>query len=161
MLDGPGARLTAWRDGLPSFAADAVAASDLTQPHIYTQLRAAPDQAAIARRRITSWTRAIGLPELMVQDITLAGDEALSNAVEHAYRGADGMVILFAALTPMGTAARLIVSDRGHWQPPAADPGFRGRGLAMMEQLSDEFRLIHTTSGTTVVLRWSLPAGRT
>ncbi|MCE7003076.1 ATP-binding protein [Kibdelosporangium philippinense] len=151
-------RLTKWADTLPTFAAETVTDADLTQPYIYADLPATPDQAGVARTRITEWAAKIGLSGVLVQDMVLASDEAMSNAIEHAYAAVSGTITLFAACSAVGDQARIVVGDRGVWQPPTADPGFRGRGLAMMEKLAAVFRLSHTTSGTTVLLGWPMPA---
>lgn len=78
--------------------------------------------------------------------------------VEHAYRGAPGTLTLFAVRTRTANTVHVIVADQGLWRPPPIDPGFRGRGLPMMNTLADVFRLAHTAIGTTVVLGWSLPS---
>jgi anti-sigma regulatory factor (Ser/Thr protein kinase) len=160
MLDDPSSRptpvhLTAWADTLPSFAAETVARSDLTRPHVYTQLLTAPQQVRVLRSQITTWTRQVGLPGVLAPDVVLATDEAVSNAVEHAYPGTSGLLTLFAACTRPAGAVRVVVADHGGWRPQS-DPGFRGRGLMMMEKLAHVFRLVHGPLGTTVVLGWSL-----
>jgi serine/threonine-protein kinase RsbW len=151
------AELTTWADSLPLVGAQVVARSDITRPHVYTQLAAAPDQIGVARAMVTDWSRQAGFPPANAQDIVLATDEALSNAVDHAYPGTAGTLTIFAAFARLTNAARIIVSDHGLWRPPPADPGFRGRGLLLMERLTELFRLVHTPRGTTVVLGWSLP----
>jgi anti-sigma regulatory factor (Ser/Thr protein kinase) len=129
----------------------------MTRPHFRMLLPAAPGQVAVARSHITDWTTKVGFPQVYGQDIVLATDEAVSNAIEHAYPGTPGTVTLFAACTRPPGAVRVVVSDHGRWRLPAADMGFRGRGLAMMERLAEVFRLVHGPDGTTVVLGWSLP----
>jgi serine/threonine-protein kinase RsbW len=149
-------RLREWATTLPEFAADVVADSDITRPHIYTQVPASPARLSTVRAQVTDWTRQVGFPPEQGQDIVLAADEAVSNAVEHAYPGTSGTLTLFAACNRLARVARLIVADNGLWLPPSADPGFRGRGLAMMEKLAHVFKLWHTQHGTTVLLGWSL-----
>ncbi|SMD25947.1 ATP-binding protein [Kibdelosporangium aridum] len=128
--------LTAWADTLPAFAAEMVTNSDLNQPYIYTELPATPDQAGVVRRSITGWASRIGVSKLLAQDMVLATDEAMSNAIEHAYRGVAGTVTLFAACSSHHTKANIILGDRGVWRPPTVDPGFRGRGLSIMDKLA-------------------------
>ncbi|ALG09814.1 ATP-binding protein [Kibdelosporangium phytohabitans] len=149
------ALLTMWADRLPSFAAAVVTSSDLTQPYVYEQLPAVPEQAAVARGHLARWAGGIGLSENLAQDIVLASGEAISNAIEHAYIGIDGDVTIFAGTTSPGDAIRVIVTDTGRWRPPESSPGLRGRGWGMLERLTETFRLAHTPDGTTVVLRWS------
>jgi serine/threonine-protein kinase RsbW len=142
---------------LPSFAAEVVALSDTARPHLYIQLAAASAQVGVARSQVAGWTRMAGFPSIHTEDIVLATDEAVSNAVDHAYRDTPGTLTVFAAFARTSDSARVIISDNGLWRPPSRDPGFRGRGLTMMEGLAEHFRLIHTRYGTTVVLGWSLP----
>jgi serine/threonine-protein kinase RsbW len=150
-------RLNDWADTLPSFASDVVAGADTTESHIYIQTAALPDQAGALRRQVACWTRQVGFPDITQHDIVLATDEAVSNAIEHAYPDKRGTLTLFAARARLADSVRIIVSDHGHWRSPPCDPGFRGRGLAMMEKLATVFRLTHSPYGTIVVLGWSLP----
>jgi serine/threonine-protein kinase RsbW len=108
-----------------------------------------PNAVAAARGQV-------GFPTAQQQDIVLAADEAVSNAVDHAYPESPGTFTLFAAYTNLADAVRIIVSDHGSWRQPSFDPGFRGRGVALMERLAHVFRLVHSPHGTTVVLGWSL-----
>jgi serine/threonine-protein kinase RsbW len=154
-LPAPAGLLT-WAGTLPAFAAEAVSQSNVTQPHVYTELNAVPDQVRVARAEVTGWARQVGFPADDVQDVVLAVDEAVTNSVEHAYPGVAGTLTLFAARFNPG-AVRIVISDHGHWRAPPVDPGFRGRGLRMMESLAQVFRLAHTPHGTTVLLGWALP----
>ena len=45
---------------------------------------------------------------------------------------------------------RVEVQDFGHWRPPPADPGYRGRGLAVIHNLAEEVTLDFDESGTRV-----------
>jgi anti-sigma regulatory factor (Ser/Thr protein kinase) len=152
------ARWNGWTATLPRFAAEAVSASNITRPYLYLQVDAAPHQVSAARRAVKNWTRQVSLPAALADDVVLATDEAVSNAVDHAYPDKPGTMTLFAACTRLAHAVRIIVSDCGQWRPPSADPGVRGRGLAMMEKLTQVFRLEHGPHGTTVLLGWSLPS---
>jgi anti-anti-sigma factor len=42
------------------------------------------------------------------------------------------------------------VADEGRWRPPPADPGFRGRGLTLLRELSTSVRLDRRPDGTVV-----------
>lgn len=149
--------LRAWADTLPSFASTVVSSADTTRPHIYTEITASHDQVSVVRRQVVDWTERVGLPDVVGQDVVLATDEAVSNAVEHAYPDFSGILTLFAACIQPGNAVGIVVADHGRWRPPPAVPGLRGRGLAMMQTLAHAYRLMHTPHGTTVVLGWSLP----
>jgi serine/threonine-protein kinase RsbW len=147
-------RLAEWVRTLPVLAADAVASSDITKPHVYIQVRASPQQLGVIRSHLNDWIGRIGATRELAQDMVLAVDEAASNAVEHAYPDGPGTLTLFAGCDRSGQTTHVIVSDTGTWRPPPVDPGFRGRGLAMMGLLASLFELCSTPNGTTIVLGW-------
>ena len=47
-------------------------------------------------------------------------------------------------------AVRVVVQDFGRWRPPPDDPGYRGRGLAVIHNLAAEVTLEHTDHGTRI-----------
>lgn len=119
---------------------------------------------------MTEWlTSLCGLAALceVGQDLVLAVNEAISNSVEHAYRGRPGTVRLRARAQAgrvpeprLGPCARFEVRveiiDHGTWREPPSDPGFRGRGLMMAEASVDRMGIERSATGTTVTLRRSL-----
>jgi serine/threonine-protein kinase RsbW len=139
-----------WALPLPATADNA----DLHRPHLHFKVPATAAQLTILRACVRDWTHEIGMTARKSDDVVLAVDEALTNAVEHAYIGRSGVVILFAACDRNSDIARVVVSDSGTWRPPPADPGSRGRGLPIMRQLSSVFSLHHDEGGTTVILEW-------
>ncbi|WP_237774380.1 ATP-binding protein [Actinosynnema sp. ALI-1.44] len=148
-----------WAGSLPHLAADVVRDADLTQPHFHFRVPATPAKLAILRACVRDWTQDIGLTAERSDDVVLVVDEAIANAVEHAYADDQtGAVVVFAAQDRDASVVRVVVSDDGTWRRPAADPGFRGRGLSLMRALSDVFNLHHDSRGTTVVLGWALPS---
>ncbi|MET0238022.1 MAG: ATP-binding protein [Kibdelosporangium sp.] len=148
-----------WAVSLPGFAADAVETADFDRPHLHFKVPASAAQLSILRACLRDWTTDIGMLTAQSDDVVLAVDEALTNAVEHAYVGTSGAVVLFAACDRVGQVARVVVSDTGTWRPPPSDPGLRGRGLSMMRGLAGLFDLHHDAKGTTVVLEWSFDSG--
>ncbi|MCE3554048.1 SpoIIE family protein phosphatase [Pseudonocardia sp. RS11V-5] len=111
------------------------------------------------RRAIAEWAARCGLGEDGTTDLQLAVGEAVTNAVEHAYTsggdpGADA-VELTLELRPEGPVAVRVV-DHGLWRPPPADPGYRGRGLALIRELAEEVEVLPADDGTEVWFR--LPA---
>ena len=111
--------------------------------------------AARVRRRFRAWVGELADPDTAA-DLTLAVYEALANVVDHAYRhtGADaapGPMKLWAAVSaplPAGRALVVTVSDEGVWRHPR-DPGWRGRGLPLVQSLTRASILV-STRGTTV-----------
>lgn len=113
-----------------------------------------PADLVDARHALATWL--VGrLSPTDAADLVLAAGEALANAVEHV-RDEDGRSVeLTAWADDDGIAVR--VRDRGAWQPGRSATPFGGRGLGIMEVLTDEVTIERgappTVSGTTVVLR--------
>lgn len=149
------AALVQWAETLPVVAADVITDADLIEPYLYVRATVAPSQLALFRSRVQEWTWDVGLLDEDRQDIVMATDEALANAVEHAFADRAGTVTLFAARDRLARAVHVIVSDNGTWSEPPAEAGNRGRGLSMMDRLADVVDVHHDERGTTVVLSWA------
>ncbi|WP_219418782.1 ATP-binding protein [Pseudonocardia nigra] len=124
-------------------------------------MRAAAESPGQAREHTRSWLEHFGFPAEAVDDVELAVNEAVSNAVEHAYppEVADGVVEIAGEVEVLPDRWRQIrfwVRDRGRWRPQPSDPGFRGRGLLMMAALMAEAIIRHGDParghGTEIVL---------
>jgi serine/threonine-protein kinase RsbW len=114
-----------------------------------------PGNLVNVRHQLESWASATGLSASAVADLVLSGYEALANAAEHAYPAGHGPVDLVAARTT-DSRVLVVVSDRGRWRPPPADPGFRGRGLLMIHALAHRVEVRQSPQGTTVYMEWTL-----
>ena len=91
-----------------------------------------------------------------MEDLLLAIVEGAGNAVEHAYRDADGPARVVVELHVDGAGDVVAsVTDTGTWRPPPADPGFRGRGLQIISTLASDVDLSAGAAGTT--LRFVFP----
>ena len=91
-----------------------------------------------------------------VDNLTLAVSEALENAAEHAYADRDeaGTMTLAACRESAAPYAVIItISDTGTWRVPSVGTGYRGRGLALIEELAETYTVTPGPSGTTVTLR--------
>ncbi|MFC5949822.1 ATP-binding protein [Pseudonocardia lutea] len=110
---------------------------------------------AAVRRELGTWAAATGLDEETVEDLLLAVYEAMVNAAEHAYSDGERPVDLGAVCTADGCVL-VVVRDVGRWRPIPEDPGHRGRGLAMITNLSDHAEIDRGPGGTTVSLWWRL-----
>ena len=117
--------------------------------------RAATTNALPALRRLTrTWSADSALDPDIAEDLILAVDEAVTNVVEHAYLDKVGAVRLH--LTHLGCGELTVtIDDDGTWRPPPGDPGFRGRGLQLIETLADHALVTHTARGTTVTMSWN------
>ncbi|GAA5126657.1 hypothetical protein GCM10023320_42850 [Pseudonocardia adelaidensis] len=118
------------------------------------------DAAALSlvRRRFRRWLDGVGWPQDLGDEIIVAVDEAASNVVDHAYPGrrAGPMRIVARRLADGLRGHRhveIAVRDWGRWQPAPTDPGYRGRGLAMMRAFMHRVDLWRMDEGTEVVMR--------
>jgi anti-sigma regulatory factor (Ser/Thr protein kinase) len=84
----------------------------------------------------------------------LAAHEALANVVDHAYP--DGHGVAWLDLERAEHSVEVVVRDRGAWRAAPVDPGWRGRGLMIMEGLADHIEIQRGATGTTVRMRWLL-----
>jgi anti-sigma regulatory factor (Ser/Thr protein kinase) len=91
-------------------------------------------------------------------DVLLAVNEALANAVEHAYAGTSGNVDLTVRYDVGRDVLTATVEDYGHWRPPdnTVDQRHsrRGRGLVLMRALAEDTAIESTERGTRVSLTW-------
>jgi PAS domain S-box-containing protein len=118
---------------------------------------ATADKLADIRRRLTSWLGAADVPDELTADIVLAVNEACTNSVEHAYRGHSvGTMLLEVEAIEGEVHAR--VGDWGSWKEPAVNPGSGGRGLILIRAISDSVELDCTPAGTTIGIKFRLPA---
>lgn len=113
------------------------------------------------RARFQQWLQTLDAPELLVDDLILAVYEALANVVEHAYPPDHPHPMMRLQARVTHHELLITIRDHGSWRTPPPDPGYRGRGLAMMRTLTTALHLRPTPDGTTVQLRANLPsAGR-
>jgi serine/threonine-protein kinase RsbW len=119
--------------------------------------RAEPAAVPVLRRAALRWLAEVDLDADTAEDVVLATGEAVTNVVEHAYRhDLTGSVRLVMTETPdPAGGVEVQVGDRGRWQEPATDPGFRGRGLEMVHALADQASVTTTAQGTTVAMCWN------
>lgn len=121
------------------------------------RLRHSADPAELRgiRRSVGRWAELNALTDNALIDLQLAVGEAVSNGVEHAYAaGADEAPTVAVELEIRSTSSTPVVAvrvvDHGHWQPAAEQPGYRGRGLALIERLSCGLTVTHSGTGTQV-----------
>jgi serine phosphatase RsbU (regulator of sigma subunit)/anti-sigma regulatory factor (Ser/Thr protein kinase) len=104
------------------------------------------------RLEVRRWLSMVGAAPRTVADLLIAVGEASTNAVEHAYGPDGGTVTVHMELQPPNVLAT--VRDTGRWRPPHGVG--RGRGILFMRNCSDDLRIDHGQSGTTVVIRCHL-----
>jgi anti-sigma regulatory factor (Ser/Thr protein kinase) len=112
----------------------------------------AASSVAVARRRLSSELTASGVYESVIDDASVIVSELLSNALRHARPLPSGQVRL--AWDRNGDLIELEVSDGGSSTEPRRGPGtlssLGGRGLGIVEALSEGWGVRHDEDSTTV-----------
>lgn len=119
---------------------------------------ATPHAARDLRVRFELWLLDRNIPCTTAEDLGLAAYEALANAVEHAYSSDDPQPTMHIAAELTDHRISVTITDHGRWQPPSDGPGYRGRGLPLIERLTHSVRLIPSPTGTTIQIEM-LPSG--
>jgi serine/threonine-protein kinase RsbW len=109
------------------------------------------------RHELLAWLEQMGMSGTDSADIVLVVNEAATNSVEHAYRDVDPGLIRVEADVHAGQIV-IGIADFGVWQPPTHQTSTRGRGLAIMQAVSDRMEVDHTPSGTTVLITFEFGA---
>jgi len=118
---------------------------------------AATDQLSPLRCALTDWATRLGVAAHIVEDLVLATYEAMANVVEHAYRDrGSGALDLHAHADRVRGTVTVTVTDYGHWRPPPADRGARGRGLLLIRSLAEHAEIRPNHQGTTVSMTYRM-----
>jgi anti-sigma regulatory factor (Ser/Thr protein kinase) len=138
-------------------------------PHAALDLvaEAGPPRVGAFRRALRRWLGealearqvaaggATALPEDLedlADDLVLAASEALENVVDHAFANAPGIGAMTLRADLVDDVVTIVVSDDGHWRSPTTGPTSRGRGLTLIESLTD-VEVEHGEGGTRVTMR--------
>jgi anti-sigma regulatory factor (Ser/Thr protein kinase) len=124
----------------------------LSAERLHLRLPTEPKALVSLRRTLARWLDEAGATAEESHDLQVACHEACSNAIEHAYRFGENEFEVDAALSD--SEVTITISDRGSWRPPVEND--RGRGLHLIEALTDSMELIPGENGTTVRLRRTL-----
>jgi anti-sigma regulatory factor (Ser/Thr protein kinase) len=114
-----------------------------------TRLPADVESIPLMRRLLGRWLHEAGATQSEAEDLALAASEACANAIEHAYGPAPGILEVSASRTAGGEAL-VAIRDFGSWRQPRG--ANRGRGLLLMEGLTDSVEVVRGNEGTTVQL---------
>jgi len=116
---------------------------------IHVEVRADPRLLRSVRGLLCAWVRSQGFPESRAEEVTLAVDEACTNAIRHSYGGPCDETIELDLGTGEG-GVEITVSDRGKPAPEGAvvarpprapDPSALkpgGLGVGLMRRVFDE-----------------------
>ena len=114
------------------------------------ELGAHPEVLASLRDDLRAWLSGNAIVGHDRDALVFAASEAVTNAIEHAYRDvAAGLVWVSARMGDDGVLLR--VTDHGSWRQPG-EVEDRGRGLLLLDKLMDGVEVEHA-DGTTVTMR--------
>lgn len=137
------------------------------RPFDYIEMRvpAKPQYVGVARLAISGLASRIGFSYDDIEDLKIASSEAVTNAVQHAYKDEeDGEVVIGCAL--YGDKIEIMVADHGksfdfeetkakvgpyHEQEEVSFLREGGLGLYLIETLMDEVK-VHHQEGVTVFM---------
>jgi len=115
-----------------------------------------PRQLVAIRHQLARWLVPLALTDDDIDGIVLAVDEAAANAVCHAYGpGESGVVEL--TLWTEGATLCIEVVDHGQWRPPEPRPVTGGRGISLMNAMSEAMLIHYDDRGSRVLLRHRVP----
>jgi anti-sigma regulatory factor (Ser/Thr protein kinase) len=139
----------------------AVRATGQTDSRFVDAFHATPAGLARSRRRLRDWLAGLEIPAGTLIDAVLAISEAAGNAMEHG-SGNDPQQVVSVEVSLAGedNALLAVVGDHGRWDadPTAGAARGRGRGLGIMDRLASELHVRRSRVGSTVTLRFDLPA---
>lgn len=105
------------------------------------------------RRAIREWLSTQHVDRL--EDVVLAVDEAVSNAIEHSGQFRVEPVVIDVVARNDGQSICVEVTDAGSWRP-RRDDDTRGRGLNIIGALMDRVQVDSTGRGTCVTMYRSI-----
>jgi anti-sigma regulatory factor (Ser/Thr protein kinase) len=118
-------------------------------PRVELAVPGRPDALVGLRATLRRWLAEQTAAQPVVAEVTMATNEAVQNAIEHAH-GLGGAPFE-VELERDGADVVVSVRDHGRWHEGV--PGDRGRGLPLMRALMDDVRVDSQPQGTTVVMR--------
>ena len=132
-----------------------------TQKPVELSILSSPANLPAVRAAVEKVCRNVGFDSDAVGDIVLSVDEALTNIIRHAYKGAEGQPI-DVKLTPIGgrqpKAIKICLADRGRYMDPArfkprdleqVQPG--GLGVHIITKCMDQVRYEAREGGGTLL----------
>lgn len=107
-----------------------------------------PLGVAAVRGEVEAVARDCGMEGLALGAVKLAVNEAVTNAVVHAYAQHEGRIAVTVALS--GEALTVTVADSGGGLVPRADSPGLGVGLPLIAQLADHLDVRSGNDGTQI-----------
>jgi len=119
-----------------------------------------PPGVGAMRREVAAFAQQAGMDADGVGSVRLAVSEAATNAVVHAYRGADDGGELTVRAFVGASELVVIVGDTGLGLAPRPDSPGLGLGLPLMASVTKRFQVVSDgRSGTEIHMAFALPSG--
>ena len=119
---------------------------------------AVPDSVPLARQELVRFSLLAGADGGQAEDVKLSVSEALTNVVQHAYHGVEGVIHVRASIA--ADELWVLISDDGDGLESHSDSRGLGVGLALIAQTSDGLTILNRSSGGTEVrMRFVLGPG--
>lgn len=113
-----------------------------------------PVSLSVVRERFRRWLDGLWWPDREVDDIVMAVNEAVSNAVEQTHPSAIGAEVRVAARQfaerDGGRRVLVAVAAGDYWSPEP--DGFEGPGLLMIHACMDAVEVCREPDGTTLLM---------
>ena len=118
------------------------------------RLSARPEEVSNLRHRVRAFAEQAGVRAQVLDDLTLAVSEAVTNVVIHAYRDGPPGTIDVTATVSDGHLEVLVRDDGVGMRPRPDSPGL-GLGLPLIASLAPDSRVTaHANHGTEVWMRF-------
>jgi len=116
-----------------------------------------PVAPSIVRHELRAWLNELGWPRDEADCMLLAVTEAVTNAVEHAYREPAPKGVITVCATEVnhpndGRHLLVNVSDHGRWRPTPVESENRRRGIPLMRALTSSLVIDRSPVGTRVTM---------
>jgi serine/threonine-protein kinase RsbW len=135
--------------------------------YIHRSWPADASKLAVIRHELRRWVAPLGLTGDETDDLVLAVDEAVANAVRHAYpadRPGEVELTLWTEGSVDSTALCIEITDHGSWrmQETVTGDAQGGRGMLLMQHMVETVLVHFDGRGSRVLLRhrFGTPAGR-
>jgi serine/threonine-protein kinase RsbW len=128
--------------------------SDTGIEYVHRSWPADATQLAVIRHELRRWVAPLGLSGDEIDDLVLAVDEAVANAVRHAYP-ADLPGDVELTLWTEGEALCIEITDHGSWrmQETVTGDSRGGRGMLLMQHMVETVLVHFDGRGSRVLLR--------
>jgi PAS domain S-box-containing protein len=137
------------RDAADDTALIALRPTVLPREGFSLTLPAEPSALPGVRHAVQRWLARVDATEQETYELSVACSDACSNAIEHAYGPLHGEFEITASL--VDADVRIEVRDHGRWRPQRSSE--RGRGLSLIEALTDTLEIDSGSGGTRLAMR--------